>query len=207
VYQRWGASALIVAKYVPGFAAVATVLAGESRTSWRRFIFFDALGAALWVGGAISLGAIFHEAVAAVLGELERLGNYAMLLLLAAIALYIALKWWQRQRFIAAIRMARISPEELSTLLQAEPRPAVLDVRLAEQRAQSGWIPGSIHAPQVTDLPSTPEREVVVYCDCPNEASAARVAKQLKARGFVRVRPLAGGLAAWRARGLPIETG
>ncbi|HJS22358.1 MAG TPA: rhodanese-like domain-containing protein [Steroidobacteraceae bacterium] len=205
-YSRWGPSALIVAKYIPGFAAVATVLAGESATSLRRFILFDAMGALLWVGGAVALGATFHQAVATVLGELERLGNYATVLLLAAIALYVVLKWWQRRRFIVANRMARISPEELSTLMQSESRPAVLDVRLPERRAQSGWIPGSVHAPQPLDLSASPDQEIVVYCDCPNEASAARIAKQLKARGFVRVRPLTGGLEAWRARGLPIET-
>jgi len=47
---------------------------------------------------------------------------------------------------------------------------------------------------------------VVVYCDCPNEASAALVAKRLMQRGFTRVRPLAGGIAAWRAAGLSVET-
>ncbi len=45
------------------------------------------------------------------------------------------------------------------------------------------------------------------HCDCPNDASAALMAKTLKAQGFKRVRPLAGGLDAWRAQGLPIDQG
>jgi rhodanese-related sulfurtransferase len=46
-----------------------------------------------------------------------------------------------------------------------------------------------------------PHDEVIVYCDCPNEASAALLARELKKRGFGRVRPLAGGFHAWQAEG------
>jgi rhodanese-related sulfurtransferase len=48
--------------------------------------------------------------------------------------------------------------------------------------------------------------EVIVYCACPNEASAAVVAKKLMRAGFKRVRPLAGGIEAWVERGFGIET-
>ncbi len=33
IYAKWGAPSLILAKYIPGFAAVSTTLAGESGTS------------------------------------------------------------------------------------------------------------------------------------------------------------------------------
>lgn len=205
IYGRWGAPSLILAKYIPGFAAVATTLAGETGTSLRRFAFYDGIGAALWVGGAIALGAIFHRAVEAVLIELELLGQYAVILLLGAIALFVLYKWWQRQRFLAQIRMARISTEELRALLDSESGASVLDVRSAQRRAQSGWIPGSIHVRDIAELQLDTRDEIIVYCDCPNDASAAVVAKQLKAKGFKRVRPLSGGIDAWRAQGLPVD--
>src|SRR2546426_6492307 len=50
-----------------------------------------------------------------------------------------------------------------------------------------------------------PHREVVLYCACPNEASAAYAAKKLLDRGYVRVRPLLGGLDAWVAAGHEVE--
>jgi len=56
IYVRWGAPSLILAKYIPGFAAVSTTLAGEAGTSWRRFIIYDSIGSALWAAGAIALG-------------------------------------------------------------------------------------------------------------------------------------------------------
>lgn len=204
-YARWGAPSLIVAKYVPGFAAVATTLAGESGTTLRRFMLFDGLGAALWAAGAVLLGVIFHEAVAAVLTALEQLGHYAAVLLAALVALYVVVKWWRRQRFIARIRMARISAQELAELVRAGPAPTIIDVRTPERRERSGWIPGSIHAAEPRDLRDGYDGEIVVYCDCPNDASAALVAKRLLQSGFLRVRPLSGGLEAWRALGLPVE--
>jgi len=205
IYARWGAPSLIVSKYVPGFAAVATTLAGETGTSLRRFVFYDAIGAALWAGGAVALGAVFHTAVGALLLELENLGHYALVLLIAAVALFVVLKWWQRYRFARQIRMSRISIDDLAALIEKGTGTTILDVRTAEHRARQGWIRGAIHVRDIAELDLDPKKEVVVYCDCPNDASAAVVAKKLKDRGFKRVRPLAGGIEAWLAQGRPID--
>lgn len=205
IYVRWGAPSLILAKYIPGFAAVSTTLAGESGTSLRRFIIYDGIGAMLWAGGAVAVGAIFHEAVEAVLLQLDQLGQLAVLLLIVAIALFVLVKWWQRHSFTAQIRMARISIDELVSLLDAGSTATILDVRTPERRAASGWIPGSISVRDLSELQLAPGEEVIVYCDCPNDASAAVVAKKLKELGYKRVRPLAGGIEAWQARGRPVD--
>ncbi|HKB82330.1 MAG TPA: rhodanese-like domain-containing protein [Burkholderiales bacterium] len=205
IYARWGAPSLIVSKYVPGFAAVATTLAGETGTSVRRFVFYDGIGAALWAGGAVALGTVFHTAVGALLLELESLGHYALVLLLAGIALFVALKWWQRYRFAMQIRMSRISIDELGELIEKDAGTIILDVRTSEHRAKQGWIHGAIHVRDISQLDLDPKGEIVVYCDCPNEASAALVVKKLKEKGFSHVRPLAGGMEAWLAQGRPID--
>ena len=49
------------------------------------------------------------------------------------------------------------------------------------------------------------ELEIVVYCACPNEASAAFAAKHLKQAGFKKIRPLLGGIDAWVQAGQPVE--
>ena len=46
---------------------------------------------------------------------------------------------------------------------------------------------------------------MVVYCACPHEASAAKLAALLRRRGFELVRPLRGGLDGWEAAGLRLE--
>jgi membrane protein DedA with SNARE-associated domain/rhodanese-related sulfurtransferase len=205
VYSRWGAKSLIFAKYVPGLAAVATTLAGESRFSLARFMVYDFIGAALWVAVAVALGVIFDDAVEAVLLALEQLGSYALLLLALALALFIAVKWRNRRRFLMQIQMARLTPEGLEALMRQQTDLTILDVRSAEQRTREGWIPGSIHVADVDELQLDAGSEVVVYCDCPNDASAAVVARRLKEKGFAKVRPLAGGVEAWRRGGRELE--
>jgi len=205
IYARWGAPSLVLAKFIPGFAAVSTTLAGESGTLLRKFVLYDALGALLWVASAVGLGMVFHSAVDALLSQLDDLGHYALMLLAAAAVIFVLLKWWQRQRFLGEIRMPRISIEELQSLLQANDKTTILDVRSPEHRARSGWIPGAIQVRDPSELALDPAAEVIVYCDCPNEASAALLARKLHDQGFKHVRPLAGGLAAWRAKGLPLD--
>jgi len=86
IYGRWGPPSLIVAKFIPGFAAVATTLAGETGTRAGRFLLFDGIGALLWAGLAVALGAFFHEAVNSLLEQLETLGRLTLPAVLALIA-------------------------------------------------------------------------------------------------------------------------
>lgn len=71
------------------------------------------------------------------------------------------------------------------------------------------YIPGALAmdigevAARLGELPR--ESEIVFYCSCPNEVSAAQVAKKLIRLGYTRVRPLHGGLDAWVAAGFEVE--
>ncbi len=205
IYARWGVPSLLVAKFIPGFAAVATTLAGETGTSTRRFVLFDGIGALLWAGMAVMLGVVFHRAVDRLLLRLEELGHYAMPVLLALVVAFVAWKWLRRRHVLRQLRMARITVDELHRLMEAGESPLVLDVRAPGQRDASGWIPGAVFAfpGDEADLPACDE--VVVYCDCPNEISAAVLARELARRGFRNARPLAGGFEAWKAAGRAIH--
>jgi membrane protein DedA with SNARE-associated domain/rhodanese-related sulfurtransferase len=208
IYDKWGAPSLMVAKFIPGFAAVATAMAGVMGVSLVSFVLFDVIGATLWSGLAVALGWIFRDAVDDVLRVIESAGRIGLAAIALAFALYVVLKFVQRQRLVRQLRMARISADELHAMLKDEPPPLVIDVRSADSR-KGGVIPGA-RAIQVRgpdeDLHSLPaSREVIIYCACPNEASAAGVAKRLLKAGFRRVRPLKGGIDAWIALGLPLE--
>ena len=49
------------------------------------------------------------------------------------------------------------------------------------------------------------DRDIILYCSCPNEVSSARTALLLHRNGILRVRPLLGGIDAWRERNYPTE--
>jgi rhodanese-related sulfurtransferase len=93
-------------------------------------------------------------------------------------------------------------------MLDAGQRPLVLDVRLQSSHAESRipgalWIDSRAVERGAAQLPAADE--VVVYCACPNEASAVLVAKQLLRHGYTRVRALHGGIDAWTAAGYALE--
>jgi membrane protein DedA with SNARE-associated domain/rhodanese-related sulfurtransferase len=213
IYQRWGAPSLVIAKFVPGFAAVATSMAGLLRTRLASFLVFDTLGALLWSTVAVTLGWLFRDAVNDVIEVFNQGGRWGLITLAAMLALYIAVKALQRYRLIHTLRMARVSVEELSGMLARHERPLVVDVRSLSSQKE-GRIPGAVwidsHAfdesLQANQLHERMADEVIVYCACPNEASAAVVAKKLMRAGFKRVRPLGGGIEAWLERGYAVET-
>jgi membrane protein DedA with SNARE-associated domain/rhodanese-related sulfurtransferase len=208
-FERWGINSLLIAKFIPGLAIIAPPLAGAMRIGWPRFIALSTAGAALWVGSALAAGMLFKAQVAVLLIHLGQIGSVAALTIGVALAAYIAFKWWERSRFYDSLRMARIEVGELYELLQAGAQPIIVDVRSPTARAlEPRWIPGALHVPldaiteRLRDLPR--DRDIVLYCACPSEASAARVARILMNHGFKKVRPLHGGLDAWRAAGYAV---
>ena len=209
IFERFGAASMIFAKFVPGFASVATALAGAMRLPYWKFVLFDLVGALLWVGVAVGLGYLFRDAVGEVLETLQSLGKWGLMLLAAALAAWIAAKWWKRAMFIKQLRMDRITVDELKTMLDSDAVGMILDVRSTLTQAASGRIPGArpIDMKRIAEgLEGVPtDGEVVVYCACPNEATAVKVAQQLRNLGFKRVRPLTGGIDAWIDAGHAVE--
>ena len=209
IFARWGARSLAVAKFIPGFASVATSMAGVVRVPAWKFALFDAIGATLWSGVAIGLGYAFSGAINQVLAAFETLGKVGLWLVAGGFLAYIAVRWWQRELFIWQLRMDRVTVDELHALLNAQRVGKVIDVRTPMAQALTGRIPGAItvdpNSMRVDLLAIEPESEVVVYCACPNEYTAAKIAKVLVEHGFTRVRPLLGGIDAWVAAGHPVE--
>ena len=209
-FDRRGPSMLVVSRFLPGIETVAPPLAGALALPVGRFILYDAAGSALRAAGGLALGLVFHGEVGWLLDRLTALGTNAVLLLGVLLGGYVAWRFAQRWRFLRSLRTARISVHELNDMMSRGEDPLVLDVRTAAHRRLDGrQIPGA-HPVDLDALESTLERvprdgEVVVYCACPNEATAAKVALKLRARGFRRVRPLGGGIDAWMSAGLAVE--
>lgn len=198
-FNRFGLRVLLVAKFVPGLGAVATAMSGVVAAPLLLFLVLDALGALLWGGSALALGWVFHAAVDDALATLASYGRLGLLLLVAFAAGAIGLKYWRRRRLFLELRMNRISVAELLELLSSGAAPTIIDARPGPARARDGMIPGAlpVESLEAGSHGLSPEIPVVVYCACPNEVTAARVARRLKSLGFVHVRPLAGGIHAW----------
>jgi membrane protein DedA with SNARE-associated domain/rhodanese-related sulfurtransferase len=209
-FERRGAWGLIFSKFVPGLSAMMAPLAGISRMRWRRFALLDALGALLWSSAYIAAGFIFSGKLERVLAFLSFLGSGLLVLLVTALAAYIAWKWQNRRRFLQKLRIARITPEELKQRLDAGEDIVIVDLRHEmEFDAEPETISGAVRM-DPADLEEAIEviprdRDIILFCSCPNEATAAQMALRLRSQGITRIRPLAEGLDGWRKRGFPLQ--
>ena len=209
-FERYGGWALVIAKFIPGLNAMAPPLAGIIRMPWKRFVLFDGVGALLWAGLYIDLGFLFSGQLERATQHLNFLGRGMFAILAIALAAYVGWKYFKRRQFLRGLRIARITPEELKLMMDAHEDIVVVDLRHAvEFAADPETIPGAVHM-DPGDLEEGFEviprdRDIVLFCNCPNEATAARLALRLRNMGITRIRPLAEGLGGWRSRGFPTE--
>ena len=208
---RWGGSALVAAKFIPGVSTIAAPMAGALGMSKLRFLAFDALGAALWTAVFLGLGIVFSRQLQALLETLANVGLLTGGVALALFAVYLGVRWVRRRGVLLALAMPRLSVVELRAMLDAGAMPTVVDVRSATSvRLDPRRVPGAIAIElreigrRAGELPK--EGVVVLYCNCPNEVSAAQAARVLARAGFTDTRLLEGGLEAWAAAGERLET-
>jgi len=207
---RWGGSSLIAAKFVPGVSVIAAPMAGALGMSALRFLAFEVVAALAWTVAFMALGVLFSDQIQQLFDVMASTGTLASVALVVVIAGLVVLRYWQRRRFLRELNIPRIDVDELHSLIERGLDPLIVDVRTdAGTESDARRIPGAIPV-QLRDIHAwaadlAPEREIVIYCNCPNEVSAARAAGVLAARGLRRARPLAGGLDAWVASGRPTE--
>lgn len=210
MFARWGAAALIISKFIPGFGAVVPTMAGWTRVPRWRLAAADLTGSLLWSGVYLGAGVVFRSELEVVGTLLAHLGGWLISLVLLCVAAWVGWKYFQRARFLRGLRVDRMSPEELRRKMEAGEPVVVVDLRHAlELENDPARIPGAIWIDyeqideRFHELPEN--REVILYCSCPNEASSALAAMRLLKRGVPRVRPLEGGILAWRENGYPVD--
>ena len=200
-YQQIGTRVLLVAKFLPGAGALSTVLAGLTRAPYRQFAFYDVAGTLIWAGSAVLLGAIFHPIVATIIQAIDEYGWVGFAFLASLLALYVLYRLVQRVRITRFLRaIPRLPVDQLAEWNESGRRHVVLDVRAAPAPDP---LPGSIPVDLKTPLASldlgAEDTDIVVYCSCPNEISAALLAMKLRAAGYKHTWALLGGHDAWLA--------
>ncbi|HTJ93414.1 MAG TPA: DedA family protein/thiosulfate sulfurtransferase GlpE [Pararobbsia sp.] len=217
-FGRWGVRILAVSKFIPGLSLVSIPLAGAMGVPLSMFLRYDAIGGALWAGVGLLVGVAFAPQIDMIFVGMSRLGKDAALVIGVLVVAYVAYRWWRRRSLMHTLSDARMSVDELYKLMKVETQaqaqadaqaampPVIFDIRSNEKRQLDPFqIPGSVFADErdLENIAATYERgqKLVIYCSCPNEVSAAWMAKKLNDMGFSDVIPLRGGLDAWREAG------
>jgi membrane protein DedA with SNARE-associated domain len=89
-FERHGGKVVVVARFIEGLRQVNGIVAGTSAMTWRRFLVFNALGAALWVGTWSAVGYFAGNHITTIYEQVTRYSLYVAigvaLVLLALIA-------------------------------------------------------------------------------------------------------------------------
>jgi membrane protein DedA with SNARE-associated domain/rhodanese-related sulfurtransferase len=209
-FTRHGVGSLVLAKFIPGLSTLAPALAGLFRISMQRFLLYNGLGAVLWTLAFIIPGYLLSDQIERLAGAAERLGLWLAFFFGAGIAVYLGYKFLHRQRLLRELRIARITAEELKQMMDNGHELLVVDLRGAlDHEADPYTIRGALRmtAEELEqrhhEIPR--HQDVILFCACPNEATAAKMALMLRSKGITRVRPLAGGIDAWREKDFPLE--
>ena len=168
-FERWGMKSLLIAKFIPGFSTIAPPLAGATNAGIFEFVIYDGAGAFFWAASAVAVGRAFHRAIGSAVDRLENLGGWAIVFVVSLLALFVIVRWWQRVRFLKQLRVARIQPDELKTLMDEGKVPLIVDARSAGARKRDPrHIPTAVVASpdelieRLRD--ADPSQDIVLYC-------------------------------------------
>jgi len=131
-FERRGARIIIVARFIEGLRQANGIIAGISRMHWARFLAFNAVGAALWVGVWSCIGYFSGNHLTSIYHAVSRAGIYALIAAVLLLAAYIA---WRvvRARRRRAERKSAAAGDEASAASDDSPAPAEAPVDRAEE--------------------------------------------------------------------------
>ncbi|HKC10328.1 MAG TPA: rhodanese-like domain-containing protein [Methylomirabilota bacterium] len=195
----------LAARFLPELNPVAAGLAGATGLGITRFVGCGVVSALIWTGTWIGVGYLLGNTV---VDFALRYGIHLMGFLLAAMLLSLVVRRARRHHMLRMLQKARITPDELKARLERGERVTILDVRGDDEVAVAPHtLPGALWI-RPDDLPRR-------LRDLPRDAMVVLYGRRLKrpksgptipyANASVRVRPLAGGLPAWRRRGYPVQ--
>jgi len=201
---------LLIAKFVPGLALLAPPVAGQNGMGYGEFLLFDGLGATAWVGALLMVGRLFGDALKRDPSLLNWVGRFSGALLVAGIVAFFVGRILRRRMTLRELAAARLEPEELKRQLDAGELVYIVDLRHPLELLPDPFtLPGALLfspdslAARHLEIPR--DRDVVLFCTCPSEATAAKTAMTLIKLGIERVRPLRGGYDEWKRLGFPVD--
>jgi len=209
-FGRRRAVTLMIAKFVPGLATMAAPIAGQNGMAYSEFLFYDAIGATLWIGTLLTAGLFFGDLLRRDPSLLNWAARFSGALLLLGILAFFVGRVMRRRMVIKQLVASRLEPEELKRQLDAGEPVYIVDLRHPLELLPDPFtLPGAFHfspeslAARHHEIPR--DRDIVLYCSCPSEATAAKTAMTLHKLGIERVRPLRGGYDEWKRLGFPLD--
>jgi membrane protein DedA with SNARE-associated domain len=169
LFARHGARSLVIAKFVPGLNTAAPPMAGVQRMGYFRFLFFDGVGALLWIVVFTTLGYLCSDQLEQVMSRATALGGSLAAVIVAVLAVFVLWKYFQRRRVLRETIIERVPATQLARALESDEPPVVVDLREPlEQASDPVTIPGALLIPwggfeaRLAEIPVG--KDVILFC-------------------------------------------
>jgi rhodanese-related sulfurtransferase len=201
---------MLVAKFLPGVNTIAVPLTAASGIALPAFFLYEIPGNIVYIGAWLFLGRMIGRRIETLFLPAHFATGVTFGVALLGMITLVVFRYTQRRRLRSQIRSSCIAPRELYDLIRHGNHPLIVDLRHPlDMITDPRMIPGAIRLPpdqlpaRGPDLPR--DRDIILYCTCPNEASSVSAALRLRKMGIMRVRLLLGGFDAWKRLSYPLE--
>jgi membrane protein DedA with SNARE-associated domain len=163
-FDHHGGKIIVAARFIEGLRQANGIVAGITGMHWKRFIPFNALGAALWVGLWVSLGYLAGSHITAIYEQITRYSLYVLIALAVAVVALVAFRVRKHRRTRRA-RAESATAETATTGAQAESATAGAEVPEVPEVAETSEVaeaPEVSEVPEVSEAPEVPEAEASV---------------------------------------------
>jgi membrane protein DedA with SNARE-associated domain/rhodanese-related sulfurtransferase len=210
LFERFGVPLVSVSKFVPGLGFITPPLMGTTAVDIRIYAVWDLASALAWATFWLLGGAAVEKQLHMLHTFVLSRGGTIIDILVGAALVFLLYRLYQRRRERrrlaqataaasrgSAGRRRRIAPPRV---LDARPEALAFDMPLRTP----GTLALDPHSPEQIDG-ALRAYDTVIYCICPDSATAFDVTQHMRSNGYTRIRALRGGLDAWQRRGFPVE--
>src|SRR6201994_4656580 len=137
-FEHHGGKIIVAARFIEGLRQANGIVAGITGMHWKRFIPFNALGAALWVGLWVSVGYLAGNHITTIYEQITRYSLYVLIALAVVVAGLIG---WRVRRHLRERRERAETAGEAEASANDE----------ADGPAQAGEPEGSAQASETSE--------------------------------------------------------
>jgi membrane protein DedA with SNARE-associated domain len=160
-FEKHGGKIITIARFIEGLRQANGLIAGITHMHWLKFVAFNALGAALWVGTWVSVGYFAGQHIATIYSDITNYSLYAVIAAVVLIAAWVFLRLRRRRRERAALAAMQAESREARPAgvqaQDAEPREASRPAAQAQAQAQEEEPGGEPAPPEARAEDTGPE--------------------------------------------------
>ena len=150
-FDRHGGKVIVIARFVEGLRQANGIIAGITGMHWTKFVPFNALGAALWVGVWVSIGYFSGSNIDSIYATATRYEAVFGIVVGVLVLAWIARRVWKHQKG----RAAKIAAQSESTMSERTESESAMSERTESESAMSERTETSTTGPAERDPTAT----------------------------------------------------